>query len=262
MLRSSILSLVGLVLWTSGCSAQQGPPSPPSVHPRQQGKPGKPNRITKIFNSGPSENIPESTFIVSSDFLPKQSALLKKDDPLLSQDAALGEALEKARDQVKDFLHEQKLGRDWKPKTNFIRDRLLADLSKDEIINKDPKGELNQILVRDRIRAFEETRTVVDEGNKTENRRVWIKVAINADNWKLIQKEIRQAEDESRLALMRNRMAFLVKFLAGIVALLGTICGYLRLDEWSKGYYTKWLRLAAIGCVGAVTVFLWFLVAK
>ena len=34
---------------------------------------------------------------------------------------------------------------------------------------------------------------------------------------------------------------------AGIVALLLTICGYIRLEEWSKGYYTKWLRLVAIG---------------
>ncbi len=261
MRRSSILSLVGLALWTSIVWAQH-PPSPPSVHPRQQGKPAKPNRISRIFSSAPSENIPERTFIIFSGWFPKKSELLPKDDPLLSQDVAQDDALEKARVQLIDFLHEEKLGGNWKPKVNFIRDRLLADLRENEVIGKDVKGELKEFLIGDRIRYVEEIRTVGDPGNETEHRRVWIKVAINADNWKLIQKEIRQDEDEKRLALMRNRMGFLVKFLTGIVALLGTLCGYLRLDEWSKGYYTKWLRLAAVGCVGAVTVFLWFLVAK
>jgi hypothetical protein len=233
------------------------------VHPRQQGKPGKPNRISKIFSSGPSENFPESPpLIVSSGWLPKNIPLLPKDDPLVSQDTALGQALEKARDQVIDFLHEKKTGSDWKPRVSFIRDRLLVDLKENEVTGKDVKGKLKEFLIGDRYWAVEESRTVGDAGNETENRRVWIKVAINSENWKLIQKEIRQWEDQKRLALMRNRMGFLVKFLAGIVALLGTICGYLRLDEWSKGYYTKWLRLAAVGCLGAVTVFLWFLVAK
>jgi len=127
---------------------------------------------------------------------------------------------------------------------------------------KDVKGDLKEFLIDDRYRAVEETRTVNDDGKESENRRVWIKVAINADNWKQIQKEIRQVEDQDRLQVMRSRMVFLVKFLAGLVALFGTICGYLRLDEWSKGYYTKWLRLAAVGCVGVVTVFLWMLVAR
>jgi len=58
-----------------------------------------------------------------------------------------------------------------------------------------------------------------------------------------------------------KRMVFLVKFLAGIVALLLTVCGYIRLDEWSKGYYTKWLRLVAIGCIATVTVLLGTLLA-
>lgn len=254
MRRASIISLVGLVVATSILRAQ-GPPSPPSVHPRQQGKPAKPNRISKIFSSVSSENFPERTFIISSTFFPK-------DDPLLSQDAALEDALEKARDKVVSYLHEQKLGGEWTPSAVFIRDRLLTDLGMDEIIGKDPKSDLNHILIRDRFRGVEETRVVDNHGQESKNRRVWVKVAINPENWKQIQKEIRQVEDLNRVHLMRDRMLFLVKFLAGIVALLATVCGYLRLDEWSKGYYTKWLRLAAVGCVGAVTVFLWFLVAK
>jgi hypothetical protein len=124
------------------------------------------------------------------------------------------------------------------------------------------KSELQTLMIGDRFRAVEETRTVGEDDKKTENRRVWVKVAINSENWKRIQNENRLVEEQKRVKLMRSRMVFLVKFLAGIVALLATVCGYLRLDEWSKGYYTKWLRLAAVGCVGAVTVLLWQLVAK
>ena len=59
--------------------------------------------------------------------------------------------------------------------------------------------------------------------------------------------------------MTEKRMVFLVKVLVGIVALLVTICGYIRLDEWSKGYYTKWLKLGAIVCIAAVTTLLWSL---
>ncbi|HEV2947124.1 MAG TPA: hypothetical protein VGX70_07095 [Gemmataceae bacterium] len=241
-----------LAMEPSGCSAQQGPPA--AAQTRQHGRPSKPNKVFKIFHPGPSENFPEKTFIVTSSWFPKE-------DPLLNQDAALEGALEKARDKVVGYLHEQKLGGEWTPKITFVRDRLLADLRPDEIIGHDPKGDLKEFLIRDH-RMVEETRTVGEDGHETENRRVWVKVALNGDNWRQIQKEIRQVEDQGRLQVMRSRMVFLVKFLAGLVALFGTICGYLRLDEWSKGYYTKWLRLAAVGCVGAVTVFLWMLVAR
>jgi hypothetical protein len=40
------------------------------------------------------------------------------------------------------------------------------------------------------------------------------------------------------------------KVLAALVAVLAAVAGYFRLDELSKGYYTGWLRLAAIGFAG------------
>jgi hypothetical protein len=221
---------------------------------RPNGKPGKPNKSLKIINSGPMENFPEKTFTIPGEYFPK-------DDPLATQDALLESALEKARDQVIKFLHEQKMSREWKPSPVFVRDRLLVDLREEEIVHED-KTSLKEFLIRDRTRYVEETRTVGDDDEKKETRRAWVRVALNPENWKQIQKEIQKAEDYKRVTVMRSRMFFLVKFLAGIVALLGTVCGYLRLDEWSKGYYTKWLRLAAVGCVGAVTVFLWMLITK
>ena len=46
-----------------------------------------------------------------------------------------------------------------------------------------------------------------------------------------------------------QRMTLLAKVLAGILALLVTVAGYIRLEELTKGYYTRWLRLAVVGCV-------------
>jgi hypothetical protein len=245
MLSLVTFGLLPSVLCAQGSSSQS----------RQHSKPGKYNKIFRGFVSSSSESIPERTFVVTSGWLPKA-------DPLGSQDAAQDDALEKARDQVIRFLRDQKLGGEWKPNVTFVRDRLLADLRKDEVVGKDTKGELQEFLIGDRFRAVEETRTVDDQGQEKETRRVWVKVAINPENWKQIQNENRLAEDQKRVKLMRSRMVLLVKFLAGIVALLATVCGYLRLDEWSKGYYTKWLKLAAVGCVGVVTVLLWHLVAR
>jgi hypothetical protein len=250
MRHSWILSLVAIVV-TASISCAQSHPSP------QQGRQrGKPNRIFKV-NGG--DNIPERVIIVSSQWN-------------LDKNEALADALEKARDQIESYLQEQKRSTEWTPKLSFIRERLLSDLLKPEVeLRKkelaaknskgDLKGELEEFMIDDRIRAVEETREF-DEQQERETKRVWLKVVVNTETWKQIQTEIQLAQDYKRVGVMRSRMVFLVKFLAGIVALLGTICAYLRLDEWSKGYYTKWLRLAAVGCAGAVTVFLWMLVAR
>jgi hypothetical protein len=56
-----------------------------------------------------------------------------------------------------------------------------------------------------------------------------------------------------------ERMSILGKGLAGLVALLAAVAGYFRLEEATKGYYTAWLRVGAIGFVGAVGAGLWLL---
>jgi hypothetical protein len=55
------------------------------------------------------------------------------------------------------------------------------------------------------------------------------------------------------------RVLFLAKVLAGVLAVMLTIAAYVRLDEWSKGYYTGWLRLAAAGFIAASAFSLWLL---
>jgi hypothetical protein len=55
----------------------------------------------------------------------------------------------------------------------------------------------------------------------------------------------------------RGRMLDLGKVLAGLIAVLAAVSLYFRLEETTKGYYTAWLRLGAIGFVGAVGIGIW-----
>jgi hypothetical protein len=57
----------------------------------------------------------------------------------------------------------------------------------------------------------------------------------------------------------RQRQWFAARGLAGLVALLLVCAGYLRLEEATRGYYTRLLRLAAFGVLVGVGVGLWLL---
>lgn len=63
---------------------------------------------------------------------------------------------------------------------------------------------------------------------------------------------------ESRKDLLRrDRLVLFAQLLGIVVVLLGTVAVYIRFDELSKGYYTSWLRLGAIGVAGASCVGWW-----
>jgi len=70
----------------------------------------------------------------------------------------------------------------------------------------------------------------------------------------LVREEIASLDHQAR---RENRQFFLAKILAALVALFTAIASYVRLDEWSKGYYTGWLRLATAGFIGAVGAAAW-----
>jgi hypothetical protein len=63
-----------------------------------------------------------------------------------------------------------------------------------------------------------------------------------------------------RSVRIEERMSGMAAVMAVITAFLGCIAGYIRLDEWTKGYYTGRLRLltlavAALAVVGVAAVF-------
>jgi hypothetical protein len=66
---------------------------------------------------------------------------------------------------------------------------------------------------------------------------------------------LRHLARRERDSRMTERMDGLARALAFVVAGLFAVAGYVRADEWSKGYFTGWLKFAAAaGIVGAGVV--------
>jgi hypothetical protein len=58
---------------------------------------------------------------------------------------------------------------------------------------------------------------------------------------------------------MEVRQLLLAKVLGGLVVLLAVVALYFRLEEYTKGYYTTWLRLTALGLLAVTGVGVWWL---
>jgi hypothetical protein len=69
---------------------------------------------------------------------------------------------------------------------------------------------------------------------------VKMQLEIGAPQASEIQKQAQQQR-------MKSRQGTSLLVLIGVVCLLGVVGGYLRLEEATKGYYTRLLRVAAIG---------------
>jgi hypothetical protein len=72
-------------------------------------------------------------------------------------------------------------------------------------------------------------------------------------------KSVGELVEEARGTRMHDRQLLLARLLAGAVALLLVMTGYLRLEDATRGYYTTLLRLAAVGVVVVVGAGLWLL---
>jgi hypothetical protein len=57
----------------------------------------------------------------------------------------------------------------------------------------------------------------------------------------------------------QERMLTLGRFGAGLVVVLAALAGYIRLDEWTRGSYTRLLQLAGVGVIAAVFAGLWLI---
>ncbi len=70
------------------------------------------------------------------------------------------------------------------------------------------------------------------------------------------ERELRQL---ARQQLMKERQKGSLLFLMGAACLIAVVGGYLRLEEATKGYYTRLLRMAAVGIVSVIAAGLWYL---
>jgi hypothetical protein len=180
-------------------------------------------------------------------------------DKKITKEDALADALKQAQGKVREFLLEQTPPVTWTPEISFIKRELIKDAEepKEGEIFKNKKPDICPITVHGH-RAFEEEWQVDDPDIKNFHR-VSLNVTITPQAWQRILEEQHNDLQRLRHGVMKDRMLVLLKIMGGLVALLATVAGYIRVDEWSKGYYTNWLRLAAMSCVGAVVAAGWWL---
>jgi hypothetical protein len=136
-------------------------------------------------------------------------------------------ALENARAELPAHLAARDLELDWRPSAKYIKDNLI-------------KGKPEDLKRQD----FDEP---VGQAQG-----VRFQIGITAKDWQQLLQQDRQVRADSRMLL-------LARMLAGVVAFLVAVAGYLRLEEMTKGYYTAWLRLVAIGFVTAVGAGIWWI---
>jgi hypothetical protein len=128
-------------------------------------------------------------------------------------------ALDTAREEVESYLARQDPPVRWKPSPGWVDKNLVKTR------HPEPKN--------------------LDDPLLGEGYDVTLKVEVGP-------KQYREILEKDREGRARERSLLLARVLAGVVALLVAVVGYLRLDEATKGYYTLWLRLGALGLVGAV----------
>jgi hypothetical protein len=81
----------------------------------------------------------------------------------------------------------------------------------------------------------------------TETLKLRVTAELTAEGWRELARR-----EQSHLA--QHRLEVTARGLAVLTVLLGVIAGYIRLDEWTKGYYTGRLRLAAAVLAAAAGV--------
>src|SRR5579871_3828894 len=129
-------------------------------------------------------------------------------------------ALEKAAKQFQDEVRGMEPPVEWRPPADYLETQL-----------------------RDRLLWQEEpAKTFPDPVGRME--RVKLSVEVTDRD----RQEIRRLDQQVR---REGRLLLVAEILAGLLVFLTAVAGYIRLDEWSKGYYTGWLRLAAAGLIGA-----------
>jgi hypothetical protein len=157
-----------------------------------------------------------------------------------NQEEAEQDALARARHRLAAHLRKQERPLVWTPPTKYIRTHLVTGPS---------------------TRRDEDDQVV--EGIKTE---CWaLPVAITPMQYgelvkqdRLYRAHLRKQERDARSS---ERMLLAGKVMAGLLVVLVGLIGYLRLDEWTGGAYTRWLRFGLGGVLtgAGVGVGLWLL---
>ena len=150
----------------------------------------------------------------------------------MTPEEAKAVAVIKAREALLDFIHKHSDSVQHLPTDDFILSE-LSEISPAEVIESDDNpANLGKYLVRLDLNVTDEKfRKILDYD----------------------QREMTKEHEE----LVQGRLFFLGKVLFGIIALLSCMVCYARLEEITKGYYTAWLRLGAVGILCAIGAGFW-----
>lgn len=139
-------------------------------------------------------------------------------------------AFEHAQQELAAYLRDQYPPIEWEPPANYVK----------------------QV-----VKVNEEVPTNDYEAEKGMTHKVRVVLEITPEERVRIDQWDREYRQEQRAEVLQDRMGLLARIVGGLVVLLATIAGYIRLDDLTKGYYSGWLRLAAAGIILAVGAALW-----
>jgi hypothetical protein len=140
----------------------------------------------------------------------------------ITEDDARRDALKRGSEDLLAYLAEEGFSLQWQPSTKYL-EGLVRDWT--PVTLKDRQGKYREVLVEVGL-------------DKVQGQRAHFVLTAEKYGELVAQEQTYRAE---------QRMGILGKGLAGLVALLAAVAGYFRLEEATKGYYTTWLRVGAVG---------------
>jgi hypothetical protein len=83
---------------------------------------------------------------------------------------------------------------------------------------------------------------------------------LKAPDWEQVYRLEREAQEIERAQRSKKRLVILARAFAALLVLLAAVAGCIRLDDWTRGAYRRWLQLAGAGLVAAAWAGLWLLI--
>jgi hypothetical protein len=155
-------------------------------------------------------------------------------EPKASPEQAFDDAVEAIRSNLIEYLQSQQPPSDWVPSQAYVRDLLSDDA------NRSGRGHGgSRPMLKDDPLQF-------GVGKKYYYAGVF-------EVTPSLRTELLRHDRDYRV---QQRMLWLSRLLVGLVAILAVVALYLRMDEATKGYYTGWLRVAALGVLGGTALVL------
>jgi hypothetical protein len=147
-----------------------------------------------------------------------------------SSSRAMQDALTRAQAELVDQLHAQSPPVEWTPPIDFMS-KLVKNSSE---------------------KKFDD---IIDNNTLKEQVGPMYQITLNMELTPDAQRDILRNDRSFRGG---QRMVMLGRILAGLVVALAAVAGFIRLDEWTKGYLTNGLRIGAVGLIlAAVAALVW-----